>query len=36
MKLGGVLIPKSYEKIDEISSNNWEWHQNVECNVVFQ
>ena len=33
IKFGGVLIPKPDDKIDEISSDHWEWHQNVDCNV---
>ena len=33
IRLGGVLIPKPYETIDEISSVHWEWHRNVDCTV---
>ena len=29
IKFGGILIPKFYEKIDDISSDHWEWHKNV-------
>ena len=30
IRLGGVLLPKSNETIDEISSAHWEWHKNID------
>ena len=35
IKFGGVLIPKSDEKIDDISSSYWEWHKNIDYKATL-